>query len=45
LAEYTFDDYKFKTLPTFADDAAAGSGGLSADSIYKTPTGELRVKL
>lgn len=33
------------SLPTYADDAAAGTGGLVADDIYKTATGELRIKL
>lgn len=33
------------SLPTYADDAAAGVGGLVAGDIYKTATGELRVKL
>ena len=32
-------------LPTYADDASAGAGGLSTDSVYKTVTGELRIKL
>ena len=32
-------------LSTFADDTAAGSGGLVAGDIYKTSTGELRIKL
>lgn len=31
-------------LPTYADDSAAGTGGLSAGDIYKTATGELRIK-
>lgn len=30
-------------LPTYADNAAAVSGGLSADHLYKTATGEVRV--
>jgi hypothetical protein len=34
-----------KNLPTFADDAAAGGGGVATDEIYKTATGELRIKL
>lgn len=34
-----------KGLPTYADDAAAGVGGLPTDAIYKTATGELRIKL
>jgi len=32
-------------LPTYANDAAAGAGGLSQHGIYKTATGELRIKL
>ena len=32
-------------LPTYADDAAAGLGGLAANTVYKTATGELRIKL
>lgn len=32
-------------LPTYADDAAAGTGGLAAGDVYKTSTGELRIKL
>ena len=31
--------------PTFADDSAAGTGGLVAGDVYKTSTGELRIKL
>jgi hypothetical protein len=34
-----------KSLPTFADDASAGVGGVATDEIYKTATGELRIKL
>lgn len=32
-------------LPTFADEAAALAGGLATDSLYKTATGEVRIKL
>lgn len=32
-------------LPTYASDAAAGTGGLVAGDVYKTSTGELRIKL
>lgn len=32
-------------LGTYADDTAAGSGGLVAGDVYKTSTGELRIKL
>ena len=31
--------------PTYADDVAAGAGGLKQNAIYKTATGELRIKL
>jgi hypothetical protein len=34
-----------KSLPTFADDTSAGVGGVATDEIYKTATGELRIKL
>lgn len=33
------------SLPTFADEAAALAGGLATNSLYKTPTGEVRIKL
>ena len=33
------------SCPTYADDTAAGSGGLVTGDIYKTSTGELRIKL
>ena len=32
-------------LGTYADDTAAGVGGLGAGDVYKTATGELRIKL
>ena len=35
----------FNTLPTYADEAAAVIGGLTTDAVYKTATGELRIKL
>jgi len=31
------------TLSTYADNAAAISGGLAVNSIYKTSTGEVRI--
>lgn len=31
------------TIPTYADNAAAVSGGLATDGVYKTATGELRI--
>jgi len=33
------------SLPTYADDTAAGVGGLTIGMIYQTATGELRIKL
>lgn len=38
------DDQRFTGIPAYADDAAAGSGGLVAGRLYKTATGELRIK-
>lgn len=32
-------------LQVFADDTAAGVGGLTAGQVYQTATGELRIKL
>lgn len=32
-------------IATYADDAAAGTGGLSAGDVYKTSSGDLKVKL
>jgi hypothetical protein len=32
-------------LPVYADDAAAGLGGLTKGKLYKTPAGEIRIKL
>ncbi len=36
---------KMTALPTYADEAAAIVGGLATNMIYKTATGELRIKL
>lgn len=38
-------DINFTGLATYADDATAGTGGLVAGDVYKTATGELRIKL
>jgi len=38
-------DCNFNGLPTYADDSSAGTGGLVAGDLYKTATGELRIKL
>ena len=35
----------FTGLATYADDTAAGVGGLGSGDVYKTATGELRIKL
>lgn len=37
--------YSIAGLPTYADDTAAGAGGLAAGRIYKTSTGVMMVKL
>ena len=34
---------RFQGLPTYADNTAAITGGLVADDVYKTSTGELRI--
>lgn len=36
---------KVTSLSTYADDTAAGTGGLVSGDVYKTTTGELRIKL
>lgn len=42
----TFDAIGTKlSLPTYADDTAAGAGGLTTGYLYKTATGEIRVKI
>lgn len=33
------------SIPTYADDTAAGAGGLVSNDLYKTATGEVRVKI
>lgn len=38
-------DINFTGLPTYADEAAATTGGLSTGDLYKTSTGEIRIKL
>jgi len=45
-SDIQLDDLVLMTaLPTYADDAAAGAGGLAQHGVYKTATGELRIKL
>jgi len=36
---------RIQSLPVYANDAAAGGGGLTIGMIYQTTTGELRIKL
>ena len=36
---------KLSGVPTYADDTAAGTGGLSAGHLYKTSGGDLKIKL
>jgi hypothetical protein len=38
-------EFLLTKVPTFADDAAAGTGGLTSGQIYKTATGVLMIKL
>lgn len=42
---YTENPVNFSGLPEYADDAAATLGGLSEGDLYRTTTGELKVKL
>lgn len=44
-AVYLKGKANISNVPTYADDAAAGVGGLIAGDIYATVTGEVRVKL
>lgn len=43
----TFSNASFtlSAVPEYANDAAAGVGGLTAGEVYHTATGELRIKL
>lgn len=38
-------DINFTGLPVFADEAAATTGGLETGDLYRTATGEIRIKL
>lgn len=44
IASFYKTGISFHQLPTYADDAAATTGGLVAGDVYKTSTGELRIK-
>lgn len=37
--------FTLAAIPTYADDAAAGTGGLTAGQVYKTAAGALMIKL
>jgi len=39
------DTFRFSQLPVYADNAAAGAGGLIQGQFYRTATGALMVKL
>ena len=41
----TSSNVTFSGIPTYATDAAAGSGGLGSGRVYRTAGGELRIKL
>lgn len=43
--EYLYGKIISANMPTYADEAAAIAGGLVTGTIYKTATGELRIKL
>ncbi len=43
IGETTLDGGVSATLPTFADNAAAITGGLAVTAVYQTATGELRI--
>jgi hypothetical protein len=42
---YTENRINFSDLPEYDDEADAVLGGLDGGDLYKTPTGEIRVKL
>ena len=42
---YTTHPVKFSSLPVYDTEAAAVTGGLTGGQLYRTSTGEVRVKL
>lgn len=38
-------DFNFSSLPTYANDSSAATGGLTQGKLYKTASGEVRIKL
>jgi hypothetical protein len=45
LATSIAEAFRFNNIPLYADDAAAGAGGLTQGRFYRTATGVLMVKL
>jgi hypothetical protein len=45
LASVTSESLRFAIMPVYADDTAAGVGGLVQGNIYRTATGVLMIKL
>lgn len=45
LGKTKADTLNLTSIDTYVDDAAAGVGGLISGDVYKTATGELRIKL
>jgi hypothetical protein len=45
VASLSAADFNFSSLPTYANDSSAASGGLTSGKLYKTAGGEIRIKL
>jgi hypothetical protein len=45
ITDYTENNINVSGIPTYADEDAAVTGGLSEGDLYKTSTGAVRVKL
>lgn len=45
VASFNANGIKLSTIPTYANEAAAVTGGLTTGQVYKVSTGELRIKL
>lgn len=45
VSSISASELNFSSLPTYSDDSAAGIANLAAGKLYKTSTGEIRVKL
>ena len=44
-ATFAYGTLNLTGIPTYADEAAAVTGGIATGDVYKTATGELRIKL